>query len=420
MAILQGSSTQTDFVIAFWLICFVYFVIKFLVSQDMWWLWPIGISLGLAVLTKSTAYIFALPFVIWLAIRLAKMKSPVLFFRSVSVIALLALIINSGHFSRNFDAFGNPFGPENQNYLNTEVSVTALVSNIVRNLTLHLGTTPKVNAVMEESVLSLHNYIGIGINDPRTTYPNTAFFIFGPTTQEDFSGNLVHLLIGVIVGVTYLFSREPMGKFDKSVLKPYLLCLLLGFIFFSMLLKWQPWHSRLHLPLFALSAPLIGLFMENLRNRRLANLVMVFLWLGSLPWVFNNYRRPIIGTQSVLVTNRTDEIFRARPELQGGYERLAAFLNNEDCNQLGLISGSDSWEYPLWSMLKPLAAGGFHVEHVFVENESHRLLTHEALSSFSPCLWLQIDFPELERSPLLSEDYIILWEDYGLVVFVQE
>src|SRR5262245_35403163 len=58
MGILQASSTQNDYVVTFWLVCFAYYV--FLILQvvqgpSSFWLQAIlaGISLGLALLTKA-------------------------------------------------------------------------------------------------------------------------------------------------------------------------------------------------------------------------------------------------------------------------------------------------------------------------------------------------------------------------------
>ena len=69
MGILQASSTQSDYVVTFWLVCFVYYVVLFLdlacsggtlvdlASKDLG-----RVSLGLAFLTKPTAYLLIPPF----------------------------------------------------------------------------------------------------------------------------------------------------------------------------------------------------------------------------------------------------------------------------------------------------------------------------------------------------------------------
>src|SRR5262249_52486638 len=77
MGILQASSTQTDYVVTFWLVCFVYYVLLILqVMHGPLSLWPqpilAGISLGLAILTKPTAYLLAPLFLVWLSVALTR------------------------------------------------------------------------------------------------------------------------------------------------------------------------------------------------------------------------------------------------------------------------------------------------------------------------------------------------------------
>ena len=66
MGILQSTSTQNDYVQAFWLVCFVYFGLGLL--QEGGWLYcaATAASLGLAWLVKGTGYIFGIPFLICL------------------------------------------------------------------------------------------------------------------------------------------------------------------------------------------------------------------------------------------------------------------------------------------------------------------------------------------------------------------
>jgi hypothetical protein len=64
MGILQSSSTQNDLVVSFWLVCFIVFGILSVREQSLAWIALMSLSLGLAVLTKGTAYFFP-PLVFW-------------------------------------------------------------------------------------------------------------------------------------------------------------------------------------------------------------------------------------------------------------------------------------------------------------------------------------------------------------------
>jgi 4-amino-4-deoxy-L-arabinose transferase-like glycosyltransferase len=137
MAILQSTSTQNDLVTAQWLICFVLMGFN-LIQEPRNYLWTIatGLSLGLACLTKATAFIFALPFCVWFGILLIRksLKTVV----AGLAIGILVLLINAGFFMRNTLLFSNPLGStvmfDNTNEIHT---FSALASNMIRNTALN-------------------------------------------------------------------------------------------------------------------------------------------------------------------------------------------------------------------------------------------------------------------------------------------
>ena len=212
MGILQGSSTQNDLVVTFWLLVFVSYVLRMMASSSRsqpdllelrWQMMAAGASLGLAVLTKGTAYIYAMPFVLWLAFVMVKR----LRLRAIPfglVAGALVLLLNAGHFWRNVQLFGTPLSAGDESYVNEVFTPSAFVSNFIRNLSLHAGTPfAGVNEAMSVAVRRLHDALGIAVNDPRTTAvndPRTAagngrdleFAISRIDTVEDFAGNLLH------------------------------------------------------------------------------------------------------------------------------------------------------------------------------------------------------------------------------------
>ena len=74
MGILQATSTQNDYVLSMWLVCMVYFMLIMVDKNNqkglsLIYTFAIGCSLGLAILTKGTAYVFVLPFILWFFIK---------------------------------------------------------------------------------------------------------------------------------------------------------------------------------------------------------------------------------------------------------------------------------------------------------------------------------------------------------------
>ena len=112
MGVLQGASTQNDYVLAFWLVCFVFFLLPFVrrgpVSQAM--LLAMSASLALALLTKATAYVYAFPFAAvfgWVQLRAVGGRA---WLSAAVVMVVVVLLVNGGHYWRNISLFGLPLG----------------------------------------------------------------------------------------------------------------------------------------------------------------------------------------------------------------------------------------------------------------------------------------------------------------------
>lgn len=384
MGILQASSTQNDYVVGYWLVCLAYFALRLKADGASLYALATGASLALAILTKPTAYIFAFPFMVWVGLSLIKSRRA----RGLALImavVMISFVINFGHYTRNYALYGNPIGPGQEGgsyrYANDTFTIPSASSNVIRNIGLHIGTPfGQVNAVLESGIYGLHSIVGIDPNDPRTTWRGTGFHVARASTHEDLAGNPLHLVL--IAGcIPFLFLH---GR-NKQDARYYFVCVLAAFLLFSVSLKWQPWHSRLQLPLFVLWSPLIGLVLSEIRSRRFANLIVVILLLGAVPWVVFNSSRPVIGERSIIGTDRDARYFANRPSLYEPYKRSAQFLTGSRCSDIGLTMGGDDWEYPFWVFLSENHRRKVRLEHVNVPNISRAEYRNSPFANFTPC-----------------------------------
>ena len=384
MGILQASSTQNDYVLAFWLVCVAYYAILLKRNGSLTYAAATGASLGLAILTKGTAYVYALPFMIWVSLSLLQSRRGKGAVAIVSIVAI-SLVVNAGHYSRNYEMFGSPLSPEqNGNYYkfaNDIFTVPAAASNVIRNVGLQIGTPfGEANAALDSGIYKLDRLIGADPNDKRTTWPGTRFHVPATSGHEDLAGNPLHILL-IAVCIPFLLLQRRDTK-DTSY---YSLCVLAAFLLFSVYLKWQPWNSRLQLPLFVLWSPVIGLFLSEIRHRIIAGLVMLVLIVGAVPWVVHNSARPLIGERSVLAVERDQQYFTNRPSLYAPYLRATEFISSSQCSQVGLMIGGDDWEYPFWALLGEHAGRKIRLEHVTVANISEAEYNSDPFRDFDPC-----------------------------------
>jgi 4-amino-4-deoxy-L-arabinose transferase-like glycosyltransferase len=418
MGILQGSSTQNDYVVAFWLVCFVYYAMLLKADGELLYALATGASLGLAILTKGTAYLYAFPFTAWVGLALIRSRHAK-GFALIAVIVATSLVINAGHYARNYELYGSPMGPGQEGgsfrYSNDAFTISSAASNVVRNVGLHAGTPFKqVNAVLENGIYKLHKAIGVDPNDPRTTWPRTEFRVRRLSNHEDLAGNPLHLVL-IVVCLPFLLLRR-----NNPDARYYSICLLAAFLLFSVYLKWQPWHSRLQLPLFVLWSPVVGLMVAETRYRRLANVIVVTLIVAAVPWLVYNSSRPLIGERSIITTRRDQQYFANRPSLFQAYDRSAQFLSSADCSDIGLVSGGDDWEYPFWVLLGEHERHQFRLEHVNVRNTSRIESSKPPFKTFVPCAVIVVGGDRSNELRVGNASYLLGSFTDPVGVFVRE
>src|SRR5262245_23346189 len=365
MGILQAATTQNDYVSALWLVCLVSALLALEARPGLVPALGAGASLGLALLTKGTSYILAAPFAVVFVVAGRN--------RTVSrkllqgfVIAVCALALNTPHYARNIALFRSPFGPGgegNYRYANDAFWPTILASNVLRNVGLHLGTPSlAANRRVERAIDAAHEMIGIAADDPRSTWPGMRLWVTRPLVNEDTAANGLPLLLAVapLVGLGRYLDNRRLVAFGG--------CLVAAFLLFCLVVRWQPWHSRLHLPLFVLAAPLIGVVFERLKPAALV-LVLIVLAGSSAYFLTQNRDRPFTGRRSVFRSAWTAQRVRHAPP---DSVEAARFVVSSGCRDVGVAVGSNDREYFLWALLADQAWRG-KLQPVAVSNVSARL-----------------------------------------------
>jgi hypothetical protein len=412
MGIMQSSTTQNDYVVAFWLVCLVSALMSLDLQPGLAAPLAAGAALGLALLTKGTANIFAAPFVVYFVAG-GRGRTLSVKLKQGLLIAVCALTLNAPHYARNLERFGFALGPGGEGpytYTNQEFSLPVLLSNVLRNLALHAGTPWRgVNTKVEQAITAVDSTLGIAPDDPRSTWPNTRFAVIAPIAHEDLAGNGFHLLLVAAAGLAVLRIRS------NERIRGYAGCLVVAFLLFCLLLRWQPWHSRLHLPLFVLGAPLAGLVFERLNTRALS---VVLLMLAASSWYFltGNTAHPLSGPKAVFRMSRTEQrLAHADPAYLGA----ARFVKATGCSRLGLAIASNDPEYVLWALLPDVRRRG-RMEHV--STGDYGLGAGQVASSsggFQPCAIIRAANRPAETLRLGDRIYQNKWSQGTVQVLVR-
>jgi hypothetical protein len=384
MAILQASGTENDLVLALWLLIALLAAEENLRTETVMSALKLGAAVGLAVLTKGTAYVLCIPLLAgWASLLFVRFVPRRRALGLIAAAGLLALGLNAPYYWRNVRVFGDPLGDRalialHQNDIR---SVRVLASNVIRNASLHMATPiPQVNEAIRRGMEALHSATGLGTSDRRTTFleaPLSVVFAL----HEDWAGAPLHFVAIVVVLAAVATRRLRPGRGAGA-------CIAIavgGFVAMAWLLKWQPWGARFQVSLFLLLAVPCGMAAARTMSSRVLRWLSAIFVLACLPYLVANSARPLItwpgqSAQNILFHSRSELYLPAeldvpgvnvagnedplkhslrsaggpprRWAVQASYRGAAEALRRSGCRDVGLIQAIESWDYPLWALAR--------------------------------------------------------------------
>lgn len=354
MAILQASTCQTDMFAAWQISSMAALGLLWYRQQSAASGVLFGLALGLACLTKGTAYPIALPFVLVYAAYV--LRHPRQRLGIAVCAALLALLCNIPFFARNTVEYGNPLASTQPLVKMTRLSPS--VRNALGNIICNIGINVEISKNYRGA--DLHNTVtrtvGAILNSLGINEDNKKFFPWGKfsarryfSTHEDTVQNLLAMLL-MMTAFPYLFLR------GKRPVKIYLACVTVAFILFCATIAWQPWITRLQLPLFVLGMPAVSLAFS--RRKWLEICVSVLCILTALYYNLFNLCHPLLDWRQTGITlpraleyTKAENYFYAVPRLNK--EHVSRAVEGLCASErAGLLVGGDTPYYPLFRFLR--------------------------------------------------------------------
>jgi len=346
--VLQCSSTQNDLIVSFYILTCILFCIKAYHNFNLKLLLLIGLSSGLAVYTKGTAYIYLLPmFTTWGILLLLKFKkiAPLL---KIGLIPLIILTINSGFFIRNYSLSGDILGKNNDRLFNETFGVRQSLLTITKNIGNHLAIPP-FSGITNQIVEKIHLISGIPIDDIATNFNGLSFKLENWQHHEDTTSNFFQLILFIISAFLFIKNRKKMPSYCWMLL----LFPIVEFLLFSFILKWQPWHTRLQTPLFLMTPFFTAIVLDRTLKtipvypKRL--IISGFIVVGYSLIVFvSNPTRPLISNSKIAITDSRSKKYCANYlSYENDFKIARRYLKKYE-GKIGVEIGGDMWEYLLY------------------------------------------------------------------------
>jgi hypothetical protein len=392
MGILQSTSTQTDYVTAFWILCLVYFVVlsKQRPLQFIEWL-CLSLATGLGMLTKGTFYPYAFPILLWFFIPLLFQEQTKKVILKGLGFALVVIVLNLGFWVRNINTFGGPLGSSEtvQQHAGVSLDPQVWISALVKQVGLNLPVPwENINTSIISTVRAIDESLGAKTSD---------FDIIWLWNHEDLAGNPIHLLI-ILISIPAIAALTRKSKIALPL--RYTLVVLGMFFMHAISVDFHVYDVRYQLPFFLAAAPLIGVAFTQSRLQRIGGFTTFTFLFISLPWVLFNSTRPILAMRnapepwsipctdtlgctrsgSIFTRNKEDIFFANLPNLKGPLASMAETISDASCEQVGLRIDSHDPEYPFWWLLGA-PESGTRIETIYSLPELDRYQD----PSFNPC-----------------------------------
>jgi hypothetical protein len=306
------------------------------------------------------------------------------------------LLINTPQYVRNLRLSGSPLGYDSAHgdgffrWRNEHPGWKSTVSNLLRNTSEQIGArSPRWNQAVFDGVVRIHRALGIDPQSPDTTWRWAEYVPpINAKNHEANANNRWHLLLVAFAAVLVFF--RPSRPWTL-----YAAALLAAFLLFCFYLKWQPYLSRLELPLFVLAAPLAAYFLVRLRPALLGVLVCAFLVNNARPALFENWTRPLKGPNSLWVTSRDSNYFSDMVQWNKGVSYFPAveLTARSGCETVGIDISQNTLEYPFQALLRERNPN-VRFMHTGVENAS---LRYAAKDPPQPCAVLCLDCAGIQK-----------------------
>lgn len=202
MGIYQSVSTQNDYVNSFFVIISVYFLLEILEENRGKYYFLFAIAVGLALKTKSTAYIFEfVPFIICGIVLIKKNVLKSSFIISLGIIIII-IFINGGNYFRNLQLYNNPFGLSVAKYepANSILSWKPVYSNSIKYIGYQLQTGFDIwDEFILNNVNGFHRILNIEIGDPLISMKAAYIVPAGSLLySEDYVSNPIQIFLFLI------------------------------------------------------------------------------------------------------------------------------------------------------------------------------------------------------------------------------
>lgn len=379
----EALTTQVDHFSTLWLLLFVYYLLDLLQTEvQLAWnkdiLWKVvllSFCIGFGYLAKPSVLIGMFLFSLWLLYTVIRRKDSFVEVAKLILVAVgIIIVIVLPEIGRNLVTFGAVSAPVAgaRQMIGTLHPLYVFVNGL-KNLGMNLPNTYfSWGGMVEYGIYWISYLLGVEINDTAIAEDGRVFFLHQAGEYgHDIAINPL-IIIVMFCMILWLFHTI-LKKAKLEISGQYVVLSIISFLIFCCILRWEPFVTRYMLSYLALLCPAAAVWLTKIRKGSTSSSIygiILFLCIVELLQL-SEYHTNIMAEQKQW-ENTMAGYFSTRSQERDNYLVLKEILEEESFRSLGLLLSVDTYEYPIWKMVKD----GTVVQNVCVENETSRYKDH--------------------------------------------
>lgn len=384
----EAFTAEADIYSALWLMLFAWLLVDFVKAESLCLenrtrceVLLLALCVGLGYLAKPSICIGMLVLVVWMGMVRLVRRDRFSDLARLAVLAVPAVLLPMIPTSlRNLHSFQSLQSSSVSDELMVgTLQPRFLLANLIKHIlgNLNNGYIPGSAALVNRIEANFGWILQLNMDDAAislsgATFGNTDSFQYG----NDNASNPIFMVLLLCAAAWWLVRilqcslRRHSGRPVFTLARQYMPVCLAAFCAMGCTLRWQYWGSRLLMPFMVLCVPGVAAMAEDfaqtvLRQRK--TVLLAVLWAVCL-----------LDLAVMIGTFHSKKLFAERP--QGYFAAEHCYYSAQDyqaaCDvilengwhNVGLYTANDTYEYPLWAMLKK---GSVQICHVFTVTDPY-------------------------------------------------
>lgn len=395
MAIGQAMTTQVDLVGTMWVVIFLYLLLNIAMSDEA----PLcknsilriciaAACVGLAYITKTNACIPMLFICLWFLICELRKRikvTNILLWMLMAGGVVLAFVAPG--MLRNLLWQGSLFSTEfSEKVVILTLEPRHIFVNMYKNISMELMQYifAEVDTIILKIGGMLAGQLGVDINDALIGFGSNDYYATGTSLfyyfHHDHAGNPLVMVLGVISSIYAVVHTIRKKNSEERMIGGLVWAIIFGFFAMTIIIRWQPWVTRLLMPsltLFIIPIILMLEFIsEKIKSRDfLIGMIVCAVVMTSFNAFTYNIRVPF---KNIVTSKDKMELYLYYHEEEcEGYRAILDEIKEEKYRNLGL--GRIDFEYVIWAQLW---GGGYVLEHVPLEEQGECEFSPDCIIAF--------------------------------------